>query len=111
MTTKLYNPFLDFNFDNTTCFLTGKILASADERIQVFPVWMMRAFELEEKPFKLLDESFVTYKQLQLPCSVDASLVFERVESEVEVAMSNGYAAVKELSQETMFHWIAKILY
>ncbi|WP_159637270.1 hypothetical protein [Sphingobacterium composti Ten et al. 2007 non Yoo et al. 2007] len=111
MTTKLYNPFLDFKFDNTSCFLTGEKLASADEKIQVFPVWMMRAFDLEEKSFKMLDESFVTYKQLQLPCSVDAALAFEQVESQVERAMENGCAAVKELSQEILFQWVAKILY
>ena len=81
MTTKLYNPFLDFKFDNNTCFLTGEKLASADEKIQVFPVWMMRAFDLEEKPFKMLDESFVTYKQLQLPCSAESALAFEKVEA------------------------------
>lgn len=111
MTTKLYNPFLDFKFDNNTCFLTGEKLASADEKIQVFPVWMMRAFDLEEKPFKMLDESFVTYKQLQLPCSAESALAFEKVESEIERAMSQGYAAVKEISQEMLFQWVAKILY
>ena len=91
--------------------MTGEKLTSADEKIQVFPVWMMRAFDLEEKPFKMLDESFVTYKQLQLPCSANASLAFEQVESQVELAMQNGYYAVKELSQETLFQWVAKILY
>ncbi|MCL8000512.1 hypothetical protein M8994_20185, partial [Brucella sp. 21LCYQ03] len=64
MATRLYNPFQDFTFDNQTCFLTGKTLHSADEQIQVFPVWMMRAFNLEEQPFKMLDESFSTYKKL-----------------------------------------------
>lgn len=111
MATKLYNPFLDFKFDNQTCFLTGGQLQSADERIQVFPVWMMRAFDLEEKPFKMLDESMVTYKKLQLPCSVEAAVAFEKIESEVERAMQQGYVAVKELDQITLFHWIAKILY
>lgn len=111
MTTKLYNPFLDFKFDNESCFLTGEKLTSADEKIQVFPVWMMRAFDLEDKPFKLLDESFVTYKQLQLPCSCSTALAFEQVESIVGRAMESGFAVVKELSQETLFHWVAKILY
>ena len=111
MTTKLYNPFLDFKFDNNSCFLTGTKLASADERMQVFPVWMMRAFDLEEKPFKMLDESFVTYKQLQLPCSAYTAQLFEQLEETVQQAMEKGYHAVKNLSQETFFHWVAKILY
>ncbi|WP_166335540.1 hypothetical protein [Sphingobacterium chungjuense] len=111
MATRLYNPFQDFTFDNKTCFLTGKALHSADEQIQVFPVWMMRAFNLEEQPFKMLDESFSTYKKLKLPCSADAALQLESVESAVERAMAVGYDAVKELPTTILFQWVAKILY
>lgn len=111
MTRSLYNPFLDFKFDNNTCFLTGEKLSSIEERIQVFPLWMMRAFNLEDKPFKMLDESFQTYKQLQLPCSVNTALKFETIESQIETAMKEGFQAVKSLPQELLFRWIAKILY
>lgn len=111
MIKKLYNPFLDFKFDNKTCFLTGEQLITEEERIQVFPTWMMQAFELEEKPFKLLDESFTTYKKLQLPCALDVTLAFEDLEKRVELAMNSGYSAVKELDQLSLFQWIAKILY
>lgn len=111
MIKKLYNPFLDFKFDNSTCFLTGETLQSEDDRIQVFPSWMMRVFDLEDKPFKMLDESFTTYKQLQLPCSVDVVHAFNKVENDVELAMQDGYSAVSQLSQEVLFHWVGKILY
>src|SRR5690606_39632471 len=46
-----------------------------------------------------------------LPCAADTAFAFEQVESQVEKAMNLGYAAVKELSQDTLFHWVAKILY
>lgn len=111
MATKLYNPFLDFKFDNKTCFLTGQELQSPDEQIQVFPFWMMRAFDLEGKPFKMLDESFLTYKQLQLPCSASAASAFESVETQVEQAMGRGFDAVKKLDDITLFQWVSKILY
>ncbi|WP_270089419.1 hypothetical protein [Sphingobacterium sp. SYP-B4668] len=111
MSTTLYNPFKAFKFDNATCFLTGQALVSTDEQIQVFPIWMMRAFDLEDKPFKMLDESVVTYKSLKLPCSVDAALAIEKMESEVERAFAEGYAAVKELSPVVLFQWMAKIVY
>ncbi|MFZ4863081.1 hypothetical protein ACL9RF_12960 [Sphingobacterium sp. Mn56C] len=111
MATKLYNPFQAFTFDNKTCFLTGKELQSVEEKIQVFPVWMMRAFDLEDKPFKMLDESMLTYKKLQLPCSMEAAMAFEKVESAVERAMQQGYAAVKQLDEQILFYWVAKILY
>lgn len=111
MTTKLYNPFLDFKFDNKTCFLTGNPLQSEDERISVFPEWMMRAFDLEDKPFKMLDESFLTYQQLQVPCSAEAAMALNKIEQKVEEAMLAGFDAVNVLDQHTLFCWIAKILY
>ena len=111
MANKLYNPFLDFQFDNKTCFLSGKALSSDDEKIQVFPLWMMRSFDLEDKPFKMLDESIVTYKQLQLPCSAEVAYKLAEVEEKVELAVQNGYKALKELDQLTLFQWVGKILY
>ncbi|SUJ08577.1 Uncharacterised protein [Sphingobacterium spiritivorum] len=111
MSTTLYNPFKTFKFDNNTCFLTGQPLTSADEQIQVFPVWMMRAFDLEEKPFKMLDENVVTYKSLKLPCSAEAALTIEKMESQVERAFAEGYTAVKSLPPVTLFQWMAKIVY
>ena len=111
MAKQLYNPFLDFKFDQTTCFLTGEALSSTDERIQVFPEWMMRSFSLEEKPFKMLDERIISYKELQLPCAKWVATNFDQVEEKVKEAVSIGYQAVKELDQLTLFQWIGKILY
>lgn len=108
---RLYNPFTSFKFDNQHCFLTGAKLNSPEEQIQVFPVWMMRAFDLEDKPFKLLDESLLTYKKLKMPCSVDTALLLDKVESEVEKAMSKGYEEVKRMDQLLLFQWVSKILY
>ncbi|NQD71659.1 hypothetical protein HP439_13095 [Sphingobacterium shayense] len=111
MASKLYNPFDSFRFDNKTCFLTGKTLQTADEQIQVFPIWMMRKFELEDMPFKMLDENIVTYKALKLPCSANAATLYEKLENKIEKAMSEGYTSVKEISELELFQWVAKILY
>lgn len=91
--------------------MSGKALSSDDEKIQVFPLWMMRSFDLEDKPFKMLDESIVTYKQLQLPCSAEVANKLAEVEEKVEFAVQNGYKALKELDQLTLFQWVGKILY
>jgi hypothetical protein len=72
---------------------------------------MMRSFDLEDKPFKMLDESIVTYKQLQLPCSAEVANKLAEVEEKVELAVQNGYKALKELDQLTLFQWVGKILY
>lgn len=111
MASKLYNPFLDFKFDNDSCFLSGEALQSKDEQIQVFPLWMMRQFDLEEKPFKMLDENIVTYKSLKLPCSVEMAGLFESLEKKIAFAMQEGYVSVKEIPELELFQWVAKILY
>jgi hypothetical protein len=69
MPAEIYAPFEKFNFSNTKCFLTGEALQSEEEKIQVFPQWLMSLYNLEDQPFKLLDESIATYKDLKIPCS------------------------------------------
>lgn len=111
MPIQLYNPFKSFRFDNKTCFLSGQPLQSADEQIQVFPHWLMRKFDLEDKPFKLLDESICTYKQLQLPCATTVAERIADMDSLVEKAFSTGYGAVKQLDNLLLFQWVARMVY
>src|SRR5690606_26106331 len=108
---KLYNPFKNFQFDHNRCFLSGERLQSEDEQIQVFAHWLMRKFDLEEKPFKLLDESIRTYKQLQLPCSVAVAERIAAMDAEVERAFAGGYREVKQLDDRVLFQWVARMVY
>ncbi|GAA4804316.1 hypothetical protein GCM10023231_36720 [Olivibacter ginsenosidimutans] len=107
----LYNPFQKFLFDNNTCFLSGTPLLSAEEKIHVFPVWLMQAYQLEDKPFKLLDESITTYKKLQLPCSTAVANRIALLEEEVEAAFNQGVEGVKQLDKLILFQWIGKLIY
>ncbi|WP_134091444.1 hypothetical protein [Olivibacter sp. XZL3] len=107
----LYNPFQKFTFDNKTCFLSGQSLTSPEEQIQVFPSWLMQHYHLEDKPFKLLDESITTYKKLKVPCSVDTSNKLEAFEEEIRAAFLEGYRAVAKLDKQLLFQWIGKLLY
>lgn len=111
MDTKLYNPFHDFRFDNNTCFLSGKPLGAVVERVQVFPEWLMRKFDIAEKPFKLLDGSFRTYKQMLLPCSAAVAERISELDGSVERAFEQGYEAVKEMDRVTLFQWVARMVY
>lgn len=107
----LYDPFKDFRFDNKTCFLSGQPLKSADEHIQVFPHWLMRKFDLEDKPFKLLDESLTTYKQLQLPCTVAVAERIAVLDEQIERAFAAGFDKVRELDELAIFQWVGKMVY
>src|ERR1700712_749839 len=108
----IYAPFEASNFSNRTCFLTGQALNSEEEKIQVFPQWLMSRYGLEDQPFKLLDESMATYKDLKLPCSARINETYlEPLEAEISAAFNIGYDAIKELDEQKLFQWAGKLLY
>lgn len=112
MPPKIYAPFERFNFSNKTCFLTGEPLSSEEEKIQVFPQWLMSRYGLEDKPFKLLDENIITYKDLKLPCQGTIHNAFlEPLEQEVAAAFNKGYEGIKQLDELKLFQWAGKLLY
>lgn len=112
MPVDIYNPFDTFNFSNRVCFLTGQPVNPDEERIQVFPQWLMTRYELEEKPFKLLDESITTYKDLKIPCATAVNNKFLiPIEEDISAAFDIGYHAVKQLDELKLFQWAGKLLY
>jgi len=112
MPAQIYSPFESFNFSNSKCFLTGEALNSEEEKIQVFPQWLMSRYKLEDQPFKLLDESMATYKDLKLPCSAIVNEQYlEPLEAAIAAAFETGYDAVKELDELKLFQWAGKLLY
>jgi hypothetical protein len=112
MSVQIYNPFTNFNFSNRNCFLTGQTLNSSEEKIQVFPQWLMSRYKLEDQPFKLLDESMATYKDLKIPCTAHINEAFlEPLEAEIAAAFDIGYEEVKNLDELKLFQWAGKLLY
>lgn len=72
----------------------------------------MSRHHLADQPFKLLDESIATYKDLKLPCSAEINEQFlEPLEAEIANAFDAGYEALKQIDQFKLFQWAGKILY
>lgn len=112
MLSALYEPFKRMQFDARHCFLSGQELQSPEETINVFPLWFIQRFNLEDKAFKLLDESISTYKDIKIPCSAQIyQQFFEPLELEMEQAFAGGYDALKNLPEERLFQWIGKMVY
>ena len=112
MPAQIYHPFESNNFSNTTCFLSGQKLTSSEEKIQVFPQWLMSRYGLEDQPFKLLDESMATYKDLKIPCAAEVNEKWlEPLESEIAAAFKIGYDALKNIDELKLFQWAGKLLY
>lgn len=112
MAVQLYKPFERLNFSKQFCFLSGEKLQSTEEEIHVFPLWLMQEYELQDKPFKLLDESMSTYSHMKLPCSAGINELFvDPLEQEIKTAFLSGYDSVKQLSELKLFQWIGKMVY
>jgi hypothetical protein len=112
MPAQIYNPFTAFNFSNRNCFLTGQTLTSGEEKIQVFPQWLMSRYQLEDQPLKMLDESHTTYKDIKIPCATAVNDSYlEPLEAEIASAFAIGYDAVKQLNELKLFQWAGKLLY
>ena len=112
MPAQIYHPFESTNISNTTCFLSGQKLTSSEEKIQVFPQWLMSRYGLEDQPFKLLDESMATYKDLKIPCAAEVNEKWlEPLESEIAAAFKIGYDALKNIDELKLFQWAGKLLY
>jgi hypothetical protein len=112
MPAQIYHPFESTNFSNTTCFLSGQKLTSSEEKIQVFPQWLMSRYGLEDQPFKLLDESMATYKDLKIPCAAQVNETWlEPLEAEIAAAFEIGYEALKNIDELKLFQWAGKLLY
>jgi hypothetical protein len=104
----LYSPFEHLDFNDRTCFLTG---TAATERITAFPGWILDRFDLAGKPFKLLDESVVVYRDITAPCSFDACIAMEALDVQIRTAFETGFEAVKRLPEIALFQWIGKLMY
>ncbi|QHS55056.1 hypothetical protein GWR56_05705 [Mucilaginibacter sp. 14171R-50] len=112
MPAQIYAPFEKFNFSNRNCFLTGDVLQSEEEKIQVFPQWLMSLYNLQDQPFKLLDERIATYKDLKIPCSAYINDEYlEPLENEIAGAFNRGYEGIKALDELKLFQWAGKLLY
>ena len=112
MPAQIYSPFTEFNFSNRNCFLTGETLSTEEEKIQVFPQWLTSRYQLQDQPFKLLDESMATYKDLNIPCAAHINeACIEPLENEIAAAFKIGYEAVKKLDGLKLFQWAGKLLY
>jgi hypothetical protein len=113
MATPLYNPFKNFDFSPQTCFLTGQKLHSfKEEQISVFPEWILDRYALRDNTFKMLEGSSLRYKDMKLPCFKNViENAINPLEKEIEEAFSMGYDAVKEIPEERLFQWMAKIMY
>ncbi|MDB5012632.1 MAG: hypothetical protein JWQ25_834 [Daejeonella sp.] len=111
MTVSVYNPFKRLSFSNSNCFLTGSEIDSSEISSYVFPQWLMQHYQLNQKPFKLLDESIATYQDMKIRMSAEVKANSDILEGKISNAFLLGFDAVAELPELDLFQWIGKLVY
>lgn len=98
-------------FDNSHCFLSGEALPKDQPFLPVFANWLTDSYKLKDMPFKMLDESMLSYAALVLPCSDNVREKLAVLEQTIQDAFEKGYEAVKVLDEDLLFLWVAKTVY
>lgn len=110
MQAKLYHPFQKMRFDHNHCFLSGEKIEEG-ESLAIFSDWLSESYQLKDMPFKMLDESFLTYADIKLPCSSAVKEKFEDLEKQIQEAFEMGFDGIKNLDEKLIFQWVAKMVY
>ena len=111
MQAQLYHPFKKMKFDHQHCFLSGAILDKNQAKFPIFAEWLTQAYQLKGTPFKMLDESVLSYADILVPCSELVAGKLNDLENTIQIAFENGYEGVKNLEQDLLFLWVAKTVY
>jgi hypothetical protein len=106
----LYQPFKNFSFDNKHCFLSGEHINN-EQPLSVFPEWIIQEYDLLNRPFKMLDESMVSYADIKLPVSVFTKNKLNVLEDKLKIALQEGYEGLCKIKEADLFMWAGKIVY
>lgn len=99
-------------FQPDICFLTGRRLeGSAKFSIPVFPKWLIDRYHLEEATLTMLEWNKMKYTDMMLPASEEVFEAIEALDAVTQKAFEQGYDAVIQLPELTIFQWMARVMY
>lgn len=108
----LFNPFENLSFQPDICFLTGKKLNGKDKfEVPVFPKWLIDRYHLENASLTMLEWNRMKYVDMLLPASSEVAEAINRLDDLTRKAFEQGYDAVAELPELTIFQWMARVMY
>ncbi|MFA5620336.1 MAG: hypothetical protein WDA08_08535 [Weeksellaceae bacterium] len=112
MALQLYNPFENLHFEDDTCFLSGEDLSHSNQKITVFPEWLLDRFDYRQRKFEMMDQvNSTTYGELKIPCSPRVQQAFDALDEEVKSAFDKGYDGMIALDEQRLFLWMGRMVY
>lgn len=99
-------------FSKNNCFLCGKCILEEYSVEHIFPRWLQTEFDLWNYQVHLLNNSFIQYRYLTVPCCKSCNNeILSNIENALRNALSGGYEKFCKLEEPIIFHWIGKIFY
>jgi hypothetical protein len=106
MDQQLYSFFQNPHGDR--CFFSGEEVLE-DERIPVFPQWIIDRYQLKDKTIVMLNWNRFKYGDLFIPCSKRSFVKVDKMEKTIQNAFEGGYEEVLKLDKDIIFLWMTKI--
>lgn len=108
----LFEPFKNFRFSLRECFLCGNKLEGIPQNLSVFPLWFINQFNLKGHPFRMLNESYKNYEDLQIPCCEDCrEHKISPLDEEIQFSFLEGFPGMKNLDPYKLFLWVSRVMY
>ena len=111
--TEEMKSFLKHHLDDGHCFLCSELLTDdtkSDEH--VIPDWLQQAYNLRDKTIALLNDTFIPYRQLVIPCCTTCNNVpLSAMERDVSRLLMGEFRKPTPHEEFRLFQWCSKILY
>ncbi len=107
------DEFIRQALDPRVCFLCNSAVDQATKSLEhVFPKWLLHRHSLLDAHMTLLNGTPIPYRELTITCCKTCNNNYlSRLESEVQGTFERGADAVRGLSPERLFLWLAKFYY
>lgn len=111
--TGIFKQIEEHSYTPDNCFLCGCELTDDIKTFEhVIPKWLQHKFNLWDQKITLLNGTLLPYRNLTIPCCLDCNNHHLRpFEDDVKKAFEDGFEAMSELPDETLFYWLGKIYF
>ncbi|WP_424032657.1 hypothetical protein [Methylocella sp.] len=111
MPKELFDIFASHPFDSDHCFLCGVCLDDTNRTAEhVFPKWLQDAFNIKDLTVRLLNGTYIQYRNLTIPCCKTCNGThLSQLEALVRSVILDDSKSLSEISDQDLNAWVSKI--
>lgn len=100
-------------FSLDRCFVCDDLLTDENSTEEhIYPKWLQKKFNLYNQKIRLLNGTFIHYRNLKVPCCKDCNCIMsQKIENPMRQAVEGGYDSFINLDRQIVFQWLNKLSY